>query len=93
MESATENKYSMISSDKIELQKLHPGMWTPYQPIRQVSRLSHLDSITYLFPFIMSQPLWGQEQSHYYGINVADILKDNWKNLVLASASLTQAFT
>lgn len=59
MDSTNEIEYSMISSDKLKLQKLGLGMWTSYEPIRQVSRLSHLDSITYLFPFIMSQPPWG----------------------------------
>lgn len=53
MDGTNENEYSMISSDKIELQKLGLGMWTSYEPIRQVSRLSHLDSVTSLFLFIM----------------------------------------
>lgn len=85
MDGATENKYSMITSNKIELQKLHPGMWTSYQPIRQVSRLGHLDSIPHLLPFIMTQPQRSQQLSHYYSINISDILKDNWKNSVLAT--------
>lgn len=77
MDDATENKYSVITSNKIELQKLHPGMWTSYQPIRQVSRLGQLDSIPHLLPFIMTPPQRSQQLSYYYSINIADILKDN----------------
>lgn len=92
MDSATENKYSMITSNKIELQKLLPGMWTSYQPISKVSRLGHLDSIPHLLPFIKTQPQGSQQLSYYYSINIADVLKDNWKNSVLASSCLTQYF-
>lgn len=92
MDSAIENKCSMITSNKINLQKLHPGMWTSYQPIGQVSRLGHLDSIPHLLPFIMTQPQRSQQLSHYYSINIADISQDNWKNSILASFRLTQVF-
>lgn len=40
-DSATEKKHGMITSKKIRLQKLLPGMWTSYQHFRQVSRLGH----------------------------------------------------
>lgn len=32
----SENKYSMITLNMIEFQKLHLGMWTSYQPIGRV---------------------------------------------------------
>lgn len=74
---ATENKYSMITSNKIEFQKLQAGMWTSYQRIRQDSRLGNLDSIPRAPPFIKNQSQGSQQSGHYYSISVADILKDS----------------
>lgn len=42
------------------------------------------------FPSLRPSRKRSQQLFHYYSINIADILKDNWKNSILVGPSLTR---